>query len=41
MGFVFQNDNATLTDQKIDSEMRNIYNSFNKNLSAVLRDGEL
>ena len=41
MGFIFQNDNATLTDQFIDNEMRNIYDSFNKNLSAVLRDGEL
>lgn len=41
LGFIFQDKGKTLTDDIIDKEMKNIYNSFNKNFSITLRDGEL
>ena len=41
LSFVFQDLNKTLTDSFVDKQMRSIYNNFNKNFSAELRDGEL
>jgi len=41
IGFIFQDKTRTLTDSFIDTEMKRIYNNFNKVFSANLRDGEL
>ena len=41
LGFIFQDKDKTLTDEVIDKEVKNIYNSFNKKFSITLRYGKL
>ncbi len=41
LGFIFQDENKTLTDQLVDEIIKKIYHNFKDKFSAKLRDGEL
>ena len=41
LGFIFQDQNKTLTDEIVDENIKRIYTAFEKKFAISLRDGKL